>query len=57
MQGSSHEFETKLDLENWIKVEGVTEHKVSGLGILPDDRIVQMFHGHTESLVTKVEIG
>lgn len=62
IQGGSLKFETKGELATWITQEGVKVHpnpgvEVGDYGILPDGRAVQIFHGHTESLVTKVEIG
>lgn len=59
IQGGSQRFETQSELNIWIKENGVIEHpnKDPSIGILPDGRAIQIFHGHTESLVTKVEIG
>lgn len=60
--GGSRKFETKADLNDWIKKNGIEEHpgdfeSTNNYGILPDGRAVQIFHGHLESLTTKVEIG
>jgi hypothetical protein len=59
IQGGSTKFETQGELHSWISENGLAAHPNGKLdyGILPDGRAVQIFHGHTESLVTKVEIG
>lgn len=58
IHGGSVKFANKAELNKWISTEKVVAHpKYPDHGILPDGRAVQIFHGHTESLVTKVEIG
>jgi hypothetical protein len=60
VQGGVNRFESKTALNEWISENGVISHPahgVDGMGILPDGRAVQIFHGRIKGLISKVEIG
>lgn len=61
VQGGVNRFESKAGLNEWISDNGVTAHPayggIDGMGILPDGRAVQIFHGRIKGLISKVEIG
>lgn len=58
IQGGVTRFNTKAELNAWIgESKAIVHPKFPNYGILPDGRAVQIFHGHTENLITKVEIG